>query len=392
MLIIPAIDLKDGKVVRLLKGDFNTVQQVADDPVATAKAFYEAGARYLHIVDLDGSKDGVRKNSELVRAVVGVGLKTELGGGIRSMQDLEEVFALGIWRAIIGSAAVSDPDFVKAALEKYGPDFVKAAVDRFGPERIAVGVDAKDGLVRTAGWVKESGENYLDFAKRMEQLGVRNIIFTDIDTDGMQTGPSFARLKFLLEGVSCSVTAAGDQKSRQAVHRVRRDHPEAVVAVCGCWSQTHAAEARALGADVLTGTGERMGFLSLLERAVREHGPERGAPLEAVDPPFERRHFEWLPAGGLEGRTRALLKVEDGCANFCSYCIIPYARGPVRSLPLGEAAEQVRRLAEEGCREVVLTGREPARWMAEAAHYSTEMTCHRHPYQDGVPAREGVEF
>ena len=197
MIIIPAIDLKDGKVVRLLKGDFNTVQQVADDPVTTAQAFYEAGARYLHVVDLDGSKDGVRKNSELVKAVTQVGLKTELGGGIRSMQDLEEVFALGVWRAIIGSAAVSDPDFVKAAVEK------------FGSERIAVGVDAKDGLVRTAGWVKEEGVNYLDFAKELEALGVKNLIFTDIDTDGALTGPSFARLKFLLEGVSCSVTAAG---------------------------------------------------------------------------------------------------------------------------------------------------------------------------------------
>ena len=152
---------------------------------------------------------------------------------------------------------------------------------------------------------------------------------------------------------TCSVTAASDQKCRQAVHRARREHPEAVVAVCGCWSQTHAAEARALGADVLTGTGERMGFLSLLERAVREHGPERGAPLEAVDPPFERRHFEWLPAGGLEGRTRALLKVEDGCANFCSYCIIPYARGPVRSLHMGEAAVQAAELRAADRKSVV---------------------------------------
>ena len=159
---------------------------------------------------------------------------------------------------------------------------------------------------------------------------------------------------------TCSVTAAGDQKSRQAVHRARREHPGAVVAVCGCWSQTHAAEARALGADVLTGTGDRMGFLSLLEQAVQER--ERKAPLEAVDPPFERRHFEWLPAGGLEGRTRALLKVEDGCANFCSYCIIPYARGPVRSLPLEAAVEETRRLAREGYREIVLTGIEISSW------------------------------
>ena len=161
---------------------------------------------------------------------------------------------------------------------------------------------------------------------------------------------------------TCSVTAVSDQKSRQIVHRVRREHPEAVVAVCGCWSQTHAAEARALGADVLTGTGDRMGFLSLLERAVRERTPERGGPLEAVDPPFERRHFEWLPAGGLEGRTRALLKVEDGCSNFCSYCIIPYARGPVRSLPMGEAAVQALGLKNQGYQEVVLTGIEISSW------------------------------
>ncbi len=163
---------------------------------------------------------------------------------------------------------------------------------------------------------------------------------------------------------TCSVTASGDQKSRQAVHRLRRKHPEAVVAVCGCWSQTHAAEGRALGADLLAGTGDRMGFLGLLERAVRERAasPEGGTPLEAVDPPFDRRHFEWLPAGGLEGRTRALLKVEDGCANFCSYCIIPYARGPVRSLPMGEAAVQAAELQNQGYQEIVLTGIEISSW------------------------------
>ena len=217
MIIIPAIDLKDGKVVRLLKGDFNTVQQVADDPVSTAKAFYQAGARYLHIVDLDGSKDGVRKNTGLVQALVEVGLKTELGGGIRSLKDLEEVFSLGIWRAVIGSAAVSDPDFVKAAIEKYGP------------EHIAVGVDAKDGLVRTAGWVKEEGINYLDFAKQMEALGVKNLIFTDIDTDGMLSGPSFARLQFLRNGISCSVTTAGGVSCNADIQALVRMGVDAVI-------------------------------------------------------------------------------------------------------------------------------------------------------------------
>ena len=156
---------------------------------------------------------------------------------------------------------------------------------------------------------------------------------------------------------TCSVTAASGQKSRQVIRRVRREHPQAVVGVCGCWSQTSAPEARALGADVLGGSGDRMGFLGMLERAAAER-----RPLEYIDHPFERRQIEWLPAGGLEGRTRALLKVEDGCANFCSYCIIPYARGPVRSLPMGEAAVQAAELRAAGYQEIVLTGIEISSW------------------------------
>ena len=156
---------------------------------------------------------------------------------------------------------------------------------------------------------------------------------------------------------TCSVTAVSGQKSRQVIHRVRRERPGALVAVCGCWSQTHAADARQLGADVLGGSGDRMGFLSLLERAA-----ERRPPLESIDCPQERRQIEWLPAGGLEGRTRALLKIEDGCANFCSYCIIPHARGPVRSLPMGEAAVQAAELRAAGYKEIVLTGIEISSW------------------------------
>lgn len=156
---------------------------------------------------------------------------------------------------------------------------------------------------------------------------------------------------------TCSVTAASDQKSRQAVHRVRREHPEALIAVCGCYAQTHPAEARTLEPGVLAGSGDRMGFLTLLERAAAER-----KPLEAIDHPLERRHFEWLPAGGLEGRTRALLKVEDGCANFCSYCIIPYARGPVRSLSMEAAAVQAAQLQAAGYQEIVITGIEISSW------------------------------
>mgnify|MGYP005958088451 CR=1 FL=1 len=156
---------------------------------------------------------------------------------------------------------------------------------------------------------------------------------------------------------TCSVTAVSDQKSRQVIHRAKRQHPAAVMAVCGCYPQTHAEAVRELEVDLIAGTGDREGFVTLLEEAAA--GKKR---LEAIDKSFERRTFEVLPAGGMEGRTRAMLKIEDGCVNFCSYCIIPYARGPVRSLPLERAVEQTRQLAAEGYREIVLTGIEISSW------------------------------
>lgn len=209
MLIFPAIDLKDGQVVRLVKGDFSSVHQVARDPVSTAEQFYAAGARQLHMVDLDGARDGVRRNGELVRAVTGCGLRVELGGGLRTMEDLEEVFSLGIWRAVIGSAAVSDPGFVRDAVEEYGP------------ERIAVGVDAREGLVRTAGWEEETGLDCLTFARRMEELGAEYLIFTDIDTDGTLSGPPFGRLEALQRAVGCSITASGGVSSNADLRALR---------------------------------------------------------------------------------------------------------------------------------------------------------------------------
>lgn len=209
MLIFPAIDLKDGKVVRLHKGRFDTAHQVADDPVETAKTFCAAGARYLHMVDLDGARDGKRKNSAIVQAVAEVGLRIELGGGIRSMADLEAVFGLGVWRAVIGSAAVSDPEFVREAVAKYGP------------ERVAVGIDAKDGLVRTSGWEENAGLDYISFAEQMGSIGVKYIIFTDIETDGTLSGPSFDRLEALQKAVSCSITASGGVSSNEDLRQLR---------------------------------------------------------------------------------------------------------------------------------------------------------------------------
>ncbi len=209
MLIFPAIDLKDGKVVRLYKGDFGTVHQVAEDPVDTARAFRDAGARYLHMVDLDGARDGKRKNSALVHAVSKTGLRIELGGGIRSMADLDTVFDLGVWRAVIGSAAVSDPDFVQQAVERYGP------------ERIAVGIDTKDGLVRTSGWEENAELDYISFAKKVEACGIKYIIFTDIETDGTLSGPSYQRLEALQRAVSCSITASGGVSSNEDLRQLR---------------------------------------------------------------------------------------------------------------------------------------------------------------------------
>lgn len=208
MIIEPAIDLKDGKVVRLLKGDFGTVHQVAQDPVETARAFAAAGAKYIHMVDLDGAKSGERVNSAIVRSVTEqTGMRIELGGGIRSMADLEAVFDMGVWRAVIGSAAVTDPDFVRDAVARYG-------------DRIAVGVDTQDGKVKTAGWIEDSGLDYIAFSQSMERLGIKTLIFTDIETDGALSGPSYARLEQLQQAVNCQIVASGGVSNNQDIERL----------------------------------------------------------------------------------------------------------------------------------------------------------------------------
>ena len=150
---------------------------------------------------------------------------------------------------------------------------------------------------------------------------------------------------------TCSVTAISDKKSRQMLRRARSRNPAAVVAACGCYAQTHADDVAALEVDVLAGTNDRMSFLDLVEKAAREK-----TRIVRLDDALHRRGFEVLPAGGMAARTRAMLKIEDGCVNFCTYCIIPFARGPVRSLPMEEASLQVKKLVDEGYRELVLTG------------------------------------
>ncbi len=156
---------------------------------------------------------------------------------------------------------------------------------------------------------------------------------------------------------TCSVTAVADKKNRAVIRRIRRERPDAVIGVCGCYPQ-HAADAlEGMEIDVIGGSGNRQAFLQQMLSALQS-----GSKSKSVDQALKRREFEVLPAGGLEGRTRAMVKVQDGCVNFCSYCIIPYTRGPVRSAPIALAVEQAKELAEQGYREIVVTGIEIASW------------------------------
>ena len=163
---------------------------------------------------------------------------------------------------------------------------------------------------------------------------------------------------------TCAVTAESGRKSRQLIRRLREENPGAVVAVCGCYSQLSPEEAEKLGAGVIFGAADRMDFVAAVEKAVAE-----GQGTRSVDEPFRRRVLEKLPAGAMDGRTRAMLKIQDGCVNFCTYCIIPYTRGRLRSLPLADAAAETARIREEGYRELVLTG-------IEVASYGVDLPGH----------------
>lgn len=209
MKVLPAIDLKGGQCVRLQKGDYGTAQKVAEDAVETAKGFLAAGARLIHVVDLDGAKSGSRANYDVVRRVIDcTSAAVELGGGIRSMEDLRHVLSLGISRAVIGSAAVRNPAFVREACAVFG-------------DKVAVGIDARGGTVRTEGWMHDSGEEYLAFARRMVGYGVQTIIFTDIEKDGMLEGPNFEQLAALRDAVSCTIVASGGVSTLEDIRRLK---------------------------------------------------------------------------------------------------------------------------------------------------------------------------
>lgn len=197
MIILPAIDIKDGQCVRLFKGDYSTASKVADDAYKVAQGFIDSGAEWMHMVDLDGAKDGKRKNSELIIDVAkNSDIKVEVGGGIRNMDTIEYYLENGIDRVILGSAAVKDQHFVIDAVNNFD-------------DKIVVGIDAKDGIVCAEGWTDKSELNYIDLAKQMEQIGVKTIVFTDINQDGTLAGPNLVQLDNLAHNVSCDIIASG---------------------------------------------------------------------------------------------------------------------------------------------------------------------------------------
>ena len=197
MIVLPAIDIKDGQCVRLVKGDFATTQKVAENPIETALGFKKAGAQFIHTVDLDGALLGRPVNNKIFEEIVKTtGLKVEVGGGIRNMETVRAYLESGVERVILGSAALSDPQFVEAAVAEYG-------------EHIAVGIDAKNRMVCADGWLESSQVDFITLAEKMEKIGVKTLIFTDISKDGTLSGPNLEQLGEISKAVSCDIVASG---------------------------------------------------------------------------------------------------------------------------------------------------------------------------------------
>lgn len=198
MRLYPAIDIKGGQCVRLRQGKFEDVQVYSDSPARMAEYWAAEGAEFLHLVDLDGALAGKLVNEEAIRAVTAaVKIPVELGGGVRTLENIEALRKLGVFRVILGTKAVEEPELVAQAVE------------RFGPEHIAVGVDARDGLVATRGWESVSRLTAVELCRQMEEMGVRTVIYTDIARDGMLQGPNLAMTRKLAESTGLEVIASG---------------------------------------------------------------------------------------------------------------------------------------------------------------------------------------
>lgn len=208
MNLFPAIDLIGGKAVRLVKGDYEQVTVYSDYPVKVAKYFEGCGARYIHVVDLEGARDGTLANIDTIKAIIKeTSLFVEVGGGIRSMETVEKYIEAGAQRVIIGTAAVTDPEFLREAVEKYG-------------NKIVVGVDIKDGFVAIKGWKETSALACFDFCEQLAELGVDTIICTDISKDGLLSGTNLGLYAELSERFKMNITASGGVSTLDDVRRL----------------------------------------------------------------------------------------------------------------------------------------------------------------------------
>lgn len=209
MKLFPAIDLYDGKAVRLFKGDYEQMTIYSENPIEIARDFEEKGANYIHLVDLEGAKDGTTPNLQIVKQIANeTSLFTEIGGGIRSMDTVKTYLENGVDRVILGTAAVNNPDFLKEAVETYG-------------ERIAVGVDVKDGYVAIKGWIEKSQYTCFEFCEMMQDLGVKTLICTDISKDGAMQGTNRELYKELSEKFHMDITASGGVSTLEDIKALR---------------------------------------------------------------------------------------------------------------------------------------------------------------------------
>lgn len=217
MILLPAIDLLDGQCVRLRRGDFDTAHRVAADPLETARSFEQAGAAWIHMVDLDGARTGSAQNQEIIlRIARETSLLVEAGGGIRDMDTVAYYLQNGVSRVVLGSAALENPQLVKKAVEQYG-------------SRVAVGIDAKNGMVSARGWLSDSQTDYLSLAEKMDLAGAGWIVFTDISKDGMMEGPNLSQLSQLRKRVSCRLTASGGIRSLEDLKALDAANIEAAI-------------------------------------------------------------------------------------------------------------------------------------------------------------------
>lgn len=209
MIIYPAIDVKDGRCVRLVQGQFTDVTVYSDHPVEMAMKFEQMGAQYLHVVDLDGARLGEPRNTAVISEMaVKLGIPVQLGGGIRTIEMIEIILCKGIHRVILGTSAVKDPKLVKKALLTF-------------ENNLAVGIDAKNGMVAIEGWAKTSEFTAIGFAKKMQDLGAKTIIYTDISRDGMLAGPNLKAMEEMVKAVGIEVIASGGVKSIEDIKNLK---------------------------------------------------------------------------------------------------------------------------------------------------------------------------